>query len=173
MFLQTFLNFSFAFLTVSKRDFLSLYPNNPVNLFSKGDKCNNPQPRYKKHSNFKAADTKYQYLSYNQCLPGCVVLNKTTHNVTTEIRNDNAGPTSQVVPITDHLKCKAYDSPRRKSTGNGGQSLKRSTEDSETSFNPSKKLFIWYYLNKLTYMHGRKIVYYILAQVCMRTLTDF
>ena len=134
-------NFTFVFLTVTKDDFNKSYPNNPVNLFTQSDRCNNPQPRYKKHSNFKAADAKYKYLLYKQCLPGCVVLNKTPHNVTTEIWAEGELK-EELELITDHSQCEAYDSPRMKSTNEVGKSSKRSMVHSETLFNPSKEFSI-------------------------------
>ena len=118
--------------------FNNSYPNNPVNLFTQGDKCNSPQPRYKKHSNFEAADAKYKYLLNKQCLPGCVVLNKTTQNVTTKIWAEGES-TEELELITDHSQCEAYDSPRMKSTNDGGKSSKSSMVHSETLFNPSKE----------------------------------
>ena len=97
---------SFLF-TVAKDDFKKSYTNNPVNLFTLSDRCDSPQPRYKKHSKFREADTKYQYLSYNQCLPGCFVVGKNVTKAETYYYDDNNKHKINET-ITDDIECRAF-----------------------------------------------------------------
>ena len=112
---STFVLFNFTLpnvypYIVAKDDFKNSYLNNPVNLFTQSDRCNSSQPRYKKHSNFIEADSKYKYLSYNQCLPGCFVVGKNDREEETYYRN-NTGQKHKFETnetITDDVKCKAF-----------------------------------------------------------------
>ena len=93
--------------------FYKSYPHNPVNLFTQSGRCDSPQPRYKKHSKFREVDTKDQYLSYYQCLPGCVVRSENnTAKKTISIWKDGAQLTT-IVSFLNHSECEAYDSPSK------------------------------------------------------------
>ena len=60
------------FLAVTKNYFKANYSNNPVNLLNQCEVCKNPQPRYKLNTKHGSAIPTFKYLSYQQCLPGCV-----------------------------------------------------------------------------------------------------
>ena len=121
------------FLAVNKSDFNSSYPRNPVNLFAQDNRCDNPQPRYMKHPNFIEINSKYQYLPYHQCLPGCVVIDG---NVTEEAtyKNDQGEKRDGINVNITHKRCVAYDSTSKNPT-KGKQTTDNGTKD-RNSFYP-------------------------------------
>ena len=108
---------TFVFLTVNESYFNRLYPRNPVNLFVEDSRCDSPQPRYMKHPDFIEIDSKFKYLLYHQCLPGCVVYDdnvtvKETYKYTDKgIRGDRVN-----VTITNDETCMTYDSTSKNPT---------------------------------------------------------
>ena len=87
-----------------KEDFERKSKNNPLNLFSQCNYCDNPQPRYKLHPSHSAAFPNYTYLPYEQCLPGCVA-NQRTRNITTYLQSES----SYFVEVTNDISCAAFD----------------------------------------------------------------
>ncbi|CAB4010488.1 Hypothetical predicted protein, partial [Paramuricea clavata] len=95
---------------VSEADYKVKFSNNPVNLIRACNVCNSAQPRYKLHPKHATAVSRFIYMEYQQCLPGCVVVrNKTSNKQTFMVFGS---PFS--VPLTSDILCKAYDGAETK-----------------------------------------------------------
>ena len=136
-------HFTFVFLTVNKTYFNSSYPRNAVNLFTQSDRCNTSQPRYMKHPEFRAIYSKYQYLPYHQCLPGCVVIDY--GNVTKVATYKNVGGIKSDSPvfvnITHNKACVAYDSTSKNPTK--GEQTADNVLTGGNSLYPGNIFFAW------------------------------
>ena len=89
---------------MSEAYFNANYKKNPVNLMRVCNVCNSAQPRY--HLTHNDAVPQLKYLAYKQCLPGSVVLKKSTstHKITL-IKGDK----ETFVTLTNDILCKSYD----------------------------------------------------------------
>ena len=90
---------------MSEEYFLKNYKNNPKNLRSQPNYCNKAQRRYKLHPNDYYAIPKFKYLAYKQCLPGCVVKNRSEDTIATAL----AHKSTENVRLTNDIQCKAFD----------------------------------------------------------------
>ena len=93
------------FLAVTKNYFKANYSNNPVNLLNQCEVCKNPQPRYKLNSKHHSSTPTFKYLSYQQCLPGCVVVKNKIFKVTITFTSN----VHKIVELTNDILCKLYD----------------------------------------------------------------
>jgi hypothetical protein len=93
------------FLAVTKNYFKANYSNNPVNLLNQCEVCKNPQPRYKLNSEHHSSTSTFKYLSYQQCLPGCVVEKNKIFKVTITFTSN----VHKIVELTNDILCKPYD----------------------------------------------------------------
>ncbi|CAB4026845.1 Hypothetical predicted protein [Paramuricea clavata] len=117
---------------VSEADYKASYTKNPVNLIRACNICNSAQPRYKLHPKHATAVSRFIYMEYQQCLPGCVVVrNKTSNKQTSMVFGS---PFS--VPFTSDILCEAYDGTKtQQEDKNHPQMLKSSP--SKASFGNS------------------------------------
>ena len=96
----------YIFLAVTEVYFNASYVNNPVNLVRQCSVCNSPQPRYNLiHEHVKALP-QFKYLAYQQCLPGCVVVEKNASIKKVKFTSDDG---VKIVNFTNDISCKAYD----------------------------------------------------------------
>ena len=93
------------FLAVTKNYFKANYSNNPVNLLNQCEVCKNPAPRYKLNKKHGSSIPTFKYLSYQQCLPGCVVEKKKTFKVKIIFTSNE----DEIVDLANDISCKAYD----------------------------------------------------------------
>ena len=92
------------FLTVSEVKFSVSYSSNPVNLGRVCNVCKSPQRRYILTPGYDKAPPQSKYLAYQQCLPGCVVVEKKPYNKTITLINGQ-----KIIKLTNDISCKAYD----------------------------------------------------------------
>jgi hypothetical protein len=89
---------------VSEANFSASYSSNPVNLVRVCDVCQSPQRRYILTPDHAKVPPQSKYLAYQQCLPGCAVVNKETSYKTIELLNGQ-----ESIELTNDISCKAYD----------------------------------------------------------------
>ncbi|CAB4004551.1 Hypothetical predicted protein, partial [Paramuricea clavata] len=90
----------------TKNYFKANYSNNPVNLLNQCEVCKNPQPRYKLNSKHGSSTPPFKYLSYQQCLPGCVVEKNKIFKVKITFTSTDE---HKIVELTNYILCKPYD----------------------------------------------------------------
>ena len=102
--------------------------------------CSNAQPRYKLHPKHINAVLQFKYLAYQQCLPGCVVVNQKLSDNETTLLYDN----SFIVPLTNDILCKAYDGNRK-----DPQKLRNSSSEAPVgnSSDQGKRSGVWFLLD--------------------------
>ena len=111
---------------MSEADYKATYTKNPVNLIRACNDCNSAQPRYKLHPKDANAESRFIYMEYQQCLPGCVVVKKETSNKQTSLISGSADS----VPLTSDILCKAYDGAKtQQEDKNHPQKLKSSSSE--------------------------------------------
>ncbi|CAB4019963.1 Hypothetical predicted protein [Paramuricea clavata] len=93
-----------VFLATTEVYFNASYANNPVNLIRQCNVCNSPQPRYNLIHEHVEALPQYKYLAYEQCLPGCVVVEKDA-----TLKNIQFTSGDGLKIVTNDISCKAYD----------------------------------------------------------------
>ena len=89
---------------MTKNYFKANYSNNPVNLLNQCEVCKNSQPRYKLNSEHHSSTPTFKYLSYQQCLPGCVVEMNKIFKVTITLQVMNTRLSSlQMIFYASHM----------------------------------------------------------------------